>query len=175
MKVKDLNELYVSELRDLYSAETQIVNALPKIAGAVETPELKDAIYAHLEQTKGQVFRLESIFQDLGMKPTGNKCEATEGLLKEGSNVLDEIDKGAVRDAAIIGAAQRVEHYEIAAYGTARTFAELLGFSEHAALLQETLDEEFGANSALTDLAVSRVNSRAKNGQATTGAFMGGN
>jgi len=175
MKVKDLNELYLNELRDLYSAETQIVNALPKIASAVETPELKDAIYAHLEQTKGQVFRLESIFQDMGVKPTGNKCEATEGLLKEGSNLLDEIDKGAVRDAAIISAAQRVEHYEIAAYGTARTFAELLGFNEHAALLQETLDEEFGADAALTDLAVGRVNARALNGQATTGSFMGGN
>jgi len=158
MKTTDLKELYLDELRDLYSAENQIVDALPKMADAAKTTELKDAIKAHLEQTKGQIQRLQTIFDDLGEKPTGEFCDATAGLLKEGDKVVKTMDSSSVRDAAIIGAAQRVEHYEMAAYGTTRTYAELLGFDDHASLLQATLDEETETNFSLNNLAMEQVN-----------------
>lgn len=161
MKIKTMNELYVEELRDLYSAETQIIIALPKVIEGVESKKLSDAIGAHLEQTKDQLERLEAIFRDLEETPTGNKCEATEGLLREASGVFEDVEKGFVRDAAIIGAAQRLEHYEISAYGTARTFAELLGFEKHAGLLQETLEEEQATDLKLNEIAYSEVNIRA--------------
>ena len=161
MKIRNMNELYVEELRDLYSAESQMINALPNLIKGTESKKLSDAIGAHLEETKGQLNRLDAIFKDLKEEPTGNKCEATEGLLKEAAEIIEDMDKGVVRDAAIIGSAQRLEHYEISAYGTARTFAELLGFGKHAVLLQETLDEEQAADLKLNDIASSEVNIKA--------------
>ena len=131
------------------------------MADGASSPELRDAITEHWNQTKGQVDRLKQIFTDLGENPDGNFCEATEGLLREGEQVLHDVEKGAVRDAAIIGAAQRVEHYEVAAYGTCRAFAKLLGFDSHVKLLQETLNEEKMANTSLNTLAVNLINDQA--------------
>jgi ferritin-like metal-binding protein YciE len=142
----------VDELKDLYSAENQLVKALPKMAKAATSDELREAFQEHLEQTKGHVERLETIFQALDESPKGKKCAGMEGLVKEGSENISEYE-GEVRDAAVIGAAQRVEHYEIAAYGTVVAFAELLGEDEHASLLQETLQEEKEADSKLTELS----------------------
>lgn len=142
MSQEDLRELFVDELKDLYSAEKQLVAALPKMAKAANSEELKEAFQEHLEQTKGHVQRLDQIFQALGKNPRGKKCAGMEGLIKEGQDAIEEDYEGAVKDAALIGAAQRVEHYEIAAYGTAKALAEVLGESDHASKLEETLDEE---------------------------------
>ena len=142
MSQEDLRELFVDELKDLYSAEKQLVSALPKMAKAANSEELKEAFQEHLEQTKGHVQRLEQIFQALGKNPRGKKCAGMEGLIKEGQDAIEEDYEGAVKDAALISAAQRVEHYEIAAYGTAKALAEVLGESDHASKLEETLDEE---------------------------------
>jgi ferritin-like metal-binding protein YciE len=152
MTQQDLRQLYIDELKDLYSAENQMVKALPKMAKAAASDELREAFQEHLEQTKGQVERLETIFGALEESPKGKKCAGMEGLVKEGSeNISDYEDE--VRDAALIGAAQRVEHYEIAGYGTVIAFAELLGEDEHVSLLRETLQEEKDADSKLTDLS----------------------
>ena len=153
MPNEGLKELYVDELKDLYNAENQLVKALPKMAKAASSDELRQGFEEHLEQTRGHVQRLEEIFKSLGESPKGKKCIGMEGLVKEGSEVMDEDFEGAVMDAALIGAAQRVEHYEIAAYGTAREFAEILGESEHASLLEETLQEEKETDEKLTELA----------------------
>ncbi len=161
MKVKTLNELYVDELRDLYSAETQIVRALPKISKAVTTPELRKALEAHLEQTHGQIERLKTIFGELAEKPSGHTCKAMQGLLEEGDELIETVAEGPVRDAALIGACQKVEHYEGAGYGTAKTFATILGFKDHVKLLEETESEEFQADALLTQLAVEKVNDQA--------------
>ena len=126
MKLDTLRKLYIEELRDVYNAENQLVKALPKMARGASSDELKQAFEDHLEQTKGHVDRLEEIFEALGAKPTGKTCKAMKGLIEEGSEILDEDGEDSVLDAALIGAAQRVEHYEIAAYGTLRTFARLL-------------------------------------------------
>jgi ferritin-like metal-binding protein YciE len=142
MSVETLQELLVDELKDLYSAEKQIVKALPKLAKAASTTELHDALMSHLEETKGQVDRLEKIAELVGKKLTGKTCVGMKGVLEEGSEVLDETEEGTVRDAALIAASQRVEHYEMAGYGSARDFANTLGLSEVAALLEETLEEE---------------------------------
>jgi ferritin-like metal-binding protein YciE len=127
MQNDSLRQLYVDELKDLYSAETQLVKALPKLAKASSNPELREAFEEHLRQTSDQVTRLEQIFEMLEEKPSGKKCLGMEGLVKEGSEAIGEDYEDAVKDAALIGAAQRVEHYEIAGYGTVRAFAELLG------------------------------------------------
>jgi len=148
-----LRELYLDELRDLYSAENQLVKALPKMAKAADSGELRDSIEDHLEQTNRHVERLEQIFKARGESPKGKKCAGMEGLIKEGSAVMEEDFEGAVMDAALIGAAQRVEHYEIAAYGTVIAFAEQLGESEHVSLLKETLGEEKETNEKLTSLS----------------------
>jgi len=153
MKIENLKDLLVHELKDLYSAETQILEALPKMAEAAHSQELKKAFNDHLEETKGQKKRLEEIFKHFDYKPGGQKCDAAEGLIEEGEEIIEELDKGELRDAALIGAAQRVEHYEMAGYGTARTFAEVLGLSEVQRLLQETLDQEGEANKLLTELS----------------------
>jgi ferritin-like metal-binding protein YciE len=153
MKKNDLHELYVEQLRDLYSAENQLVKALPKMAEAATTDELRTAFEEHLEQTQGHVQRLETIFENLGEKPAGEKCKGMEGLVKEGSEVMGEDFEGALMDAALIGAAQRVEHYEIAAYGTVAEFAKILGEDEHVSLLEETLQEEKDTDEKLTSLA----------------------
>jgi ferritin-like metal-binding protein YciE len=153
--MKNLHELYVHELKDLYSAETQLVKALPKMADAASTPELKDAFKTHLRQTEGHVDRLEQIFKGLGEKPGGETCEAMQGLVKEGEQTIKEKAPDAVKDAALIAAAQRVEHYEIAGYGTVRTYAEQLGEKDAVKLLQQTLDEEGETDKLLNKLAMS--------------------
>src|SRR5580704_14444616 len=139
MADEGLKELYVDELKDIYNAETQLVKALPKLAKAADSDELRQGFEEHLEQTKEHVARLEQIFEMLDESPKGKKCAGMEGLVEEGSEVLKEGLEGAVLDAALIGAAQRVEHYEIAAYGTVIAFAEALGENDHVSLLEETL------------------------------------
>ncbi|HEY3973118.1 MAG TPA: ferritin-like domain-containing protein [Candidatus Sulfotelmatobacter sp.] len=163
MENNGLKELYIDELRDLYSAENQLVKALPKMAEGAASDELRQGFEEHLEQTKGHVQRLEQIFEELGEKPKGNKCKGMQGLIEEGSDVLNEDFEEAVLDAALIGAAQRVEHYEIAAYGTVSAFAELLGQSEQASLLNETLQEEKETDEKLTELS-KEINSQANEG-----------
>lgn len=153
MPQSELRELFVDELKDLYSAEKQLVKALPKMAKAASSEELKSAFAEHLEQTKGHVQRLEEIFEALEESPRGKKCAGMEGLIKEGEEAIQEDYEGAVKDAALIGAAQRVEHYEIAAYGTAKALAEVIGESEHASTLEETLDEEKETDEKLTSIS----------------------
>jgi ferritin-like metal-binding protein YciE len=162
MALDSLHDLYVDELKDLYNAENQLVKALPKMAKAATNPDLKAAIEEHLEVTRGQVERLERIFKKLGVSPKGKKCKAMEGLIEEGKEVMEEDGQEAVIDAALIAAAQRVEHYEMAGYGCARTFAKLLGYDEAARLLQETLDEEGDADKKLTELAETGINVEAE-------------
>ena len=153
MANENLKKLYIDELKDLYSAENQLVKALPKMAKAASSDELRQGFEKHLEQTKGQVQRLEQIFASLDESPKGKKCAGMEGLVKEGSEVMEEDFEGAVLDAALIGAAQRVEHYEIAAYGTVSEFARVLGEDEHVSLLEETLEEEKETDEKLSELA----------------------
>lgn len=161
MSVGNLEELLIDELKDLYSAEKQIVKSLPKLAKAATTPELNEALLSHLEETKGQVERLEKIAEIVGKKLTGKTCAGMHGVLEEGAEVLEDTEKGVVRDAALIAASQRVEHYEMAGYGAARDFAKLLGLSDVASLLEETLEEEENADKKLTSIAAS-VNKQAK-------------
>lgn len=161
MKIATLRDFYVEELKDLYSAESQLVKALPKIAKAATSPELREAIESHLDETRGHVERLEQIFEALGTSPKGKVCKAMQGLLAEGDDVLSEEMPPAVKDAAIIAAAQRVEHYEIAGYGCVRTYAGILGEDEAQQLLDETLQEEGAADQALTEIAESSVNEEA--------------
>ena len=140
MKENALKELYIDELRDIYNAENQLTKALPKMAKAATSDELRAGFEEHLEQTKGHVERLEQIFQELGEKPTGKKCKGMEGLVEEGDEMIKEAElEGEALDAGLISAAQRVEHYEIAAYGCVRTYANLLGESDAAKLLEQTL------------------------------------
>ena len=153
MKLETLEDLLVSELRDLYSAENQLIKALPKMAKAASHDELKEGFEEHLEQTREHVDRLDRCFKLLGTAAKGKKCHAMEGLVEEGKEAIEEDAPDAIRDAKLIGAAQRVEHYEIAAYGTARAFAQTLGETKIADLLQETLDEEGETDKKLTALA----------------------
>ena len=162
MKLNTLHDLFVDELKDLYNAENQLIKALPKMAKAAENEDLKQAFLNHLDETRGQVERLEAIFNELDVNPKGKKCKAMEGLVEEGKEVIDEDGDPAVKDAALIAAAQRVEHYEMAGYGCTRTFAKLLGYEEAASLLQETLDEESAADKKLTELAESVINVEAE-------------
>ena len=161
MKLDTLQKLYVEELRDLYNAENQLLKALPKMAKAVSSEELKNAFEKHLEQTEAHVERLEDIFQELDQNPKGKTCHGMKGLVEEGSEILKEEGDPSVLDAGIIVAAQKVEHYEIAAYGSVRTFAQLLGKDRSADLLQTTLDEESEANELLNKLAEDIVNPEA--------------
>jgi ferritin-like metal-binding protein YciE len=161
MKLESLKELYIEELRDLYSAEKQLVKALPKMAKAASAPELQAAFKEHLEQTKVHVERLEQVFKALGKTPRGKTCKAMEGLVQEGSEVIAEDAEPEVRDAALIAAAQRVEHYEIAGYGTVRTYAKMLNEKEAARTLQETLGEEGDTDKKLTKLATTLINVKA--------------
>ena len=165
MEANSLKELYVDELRDLYDAEQQITKALPKMIDAASSDELQSALNEHLEVTKQQAQRLEKIFENLGEKVKGKKCKGMEGLIKEGSEVIEENEDEQVRDAAIISAAQRVEHYEMAGYGTVRTYASPLGEDNAADLLQQTLDEEKEADEKLTQLA-EQINLEAAKGEA---------
>jgi ferritin-like metal-binding protein YciE len=163
MAEKGLKELYIDELKDLYSAENQLVVALPKMAKAATSPDLKAGFEEHLKQTKGHVERLELIFKQLKESPKGKKCKGMEGLIEEGSEAIEEYE-GELLDAALIGAAQRVEHYEMAGYGTVSAFAEVLGESEHASLLNDTLEEEKATDEKLTDLS-EEINAQANGGE----------
>ena len=163
MANEGLKELYIDELKDLYNAENQLVKALPKMAKAASSEELRQGFEEHLEQTRGHVQRLEQIFELLEESPKGKKCMGMEGLVKEGSEVMDEDFEDAVMDAALIGAAQRVEHYEIAAYGTVSEFARTLGENEHVSLLEQTLQEEKETDEKLTELA-KEINTQANQG-----------
>lgn len=158
MKLDNLQKLYVQELKDLYSAETQLVEALPKMESAATDANLKEAFRSHLQETKNHVQRLETIFRELDFEPSGHKCAAMEGLIKEGEEVVQGDIPPKVRDAALVGAAQRVEHYEMAGYGTARAYAEKLGEHKAADELQKTLNEEGHANQHLTRLAERSLN-----------------
>lgn len=161
MKLDTLQKLYTDELRDLYNAENQLLKALPKMAKGASSQELKEAFEKHLEQTKTHVKRLEQVFDELDENPKGKTCRAMKGLIEEGSEILKEDGDDSVLDAGIIVAAQKVEHYEIAGYGSARTFAHLLGQNKAAELLQATLDEESETNEILNKLAENVVNPEA--------------
>jgi ferritin-like metal-binding protein YciE len=153
MSVESLQELFLDELKDLYSAEKQITRALPKLVKAATSPKLKDAFQSHLEETNGQIERLETIFEMLKKKGTGKTCEGMKGVLSEGTEVVGETKKGDLRDAGLITAAQRVEHYEMAGYGGVREYARLLGQKDIMALLDATLKEEEAADKKLTTIA----------------------
>lgn len=155
---KTLDDLFYDTLRDIYYAEKQLVKALPKMAKAATAPELQTAFKDHLEQTKGHVSRLEQIFEGLEKTPRGKKCKAMEGLVEEGAELMKEDAEPEVLDAGLIAAAQRVEHYEIAAYGTARAYAKLLKNAQAAELLQQTLSEEGETDKKLTKLATTVIN-----------------
>ncbi|MBX7137564.1 MAG: ferritin-like domain-containing protein [Oligoflexia bacterium] len=156
-----LNELFEDQIKDLYSAESQLIKALPKMAKKAVTPELKKGLEKHLEQTQGHLNRLSQIAEMWEFKPSGKKCKAMEGLIDEGKEVLDQGGDDAVVDSALIAAAQRVEHYEISAYGSARAIAERLGCSDSASLLQKTLDEESDADKLLTKVSETSTLKRA--------------
>jgi ferritin-like metal-binding protein YciE len=153
MKLNSLQDLYLEQLRDLYDAEQQIIKALPDMIEAAASNQLRQALEQHLEVTNMQAERLEQIFNALGEKPKGEKCKGMEGVLKEGKDLVGKIEEPVVLDAAIIASAQRVEHYEMAGYGTARTYATILGAEDAGQLLQQTLDEEREADQKLTELA----------------------
>ncbi len=157
MSMDTLQDLLVDELKDIYNAENQLIKALPKLAKKAMTPALKEAFTNHLKQTEGHVKRLDQVAAELGAKLTGKKCAAMEGLVEEGKEILEEDGQSAVIDAALIGAAQRVEHYEMAAYGTVRAMAEELGESQIAKILQETLNEEGETDKLLTQIASTEV------------------
>ena len=163
MKLNSLQALYKEQLKDLYSAEQQLIRALPKMAKSASSPQLKNAFQQHLEQTKGHAARIERLFQDLDGSPRGKKCKGMEGLIAEGEEMIKEDADPDVKDAGLI-AANRVEHYEIAGYGTVRTYARVLGMQEHVRMLQQTLDEEGNADKKLTQLAESGINLEAASG-----------
>ena len=161
MALESLQDLFINELKDVYNAEKQIVTALPKMAKAATAPELQEAFTKHLRETEGQVRRLEQIFKSLGLPARGKKCKGMEGLLEEGKEILEEEGAAEVIDAALISAAQRVEHYEIAAYGCLRTYAKLLGHDDADKLLEQTLEEEEATDMALSALGEGGINQAA--------------
>jgi len=167
-KLNTLQDIYIDELRDIYNAEMQITKAMPRMIKAVTNEELKAALQNHLEETETQIERMEQVFELAGQKVRGKKCAAMEGIIEEGKEILSEdIDDNAL-DAMIIAAAQKVEHYEIASYGTVRTWANQLGFTDQAELLEQTLEEEKAANDMLTQIAEGMVNEMAEAGDSTT-------
>jgi ferritin-like metal-binding protein YciE len=161
MPVESLHELFIEELRDMYDGEKRILKALPKMAKAATAADLQDAFTSHLEETERQVERLEQVFEVLSERPRGKKCDGIMGILEEGNNSMQELDKGPVLDAALIAGAQKVEHYEIASYGTLAYFAELMGHEQAKELLGETLEEEKAADEKLNEIAKSDVNREA--------------
>jgi ferritin-like metal-binding protein YciE len=161
MKLNSLQDVFVEQLGDLRSAEEQLVKALPKMASAANSPELKEAFEHHLEQTRNHVQRIEEVVANVGLDVPTEHCKGMEGLIKEGDDIVSATGDPAAKDAALIAAAQRVEHYEIAGYGSARTFAQRLGKSDVARLLQETLDEEGATDKKLTQIAETTVNPKA--------------
>jgi ferritin-like metal-binding protein YciE len=162
VELDTLKDLYIEELKDLYSAEKQLVKALPKMIKATKHPELKAAFKNHLQQTVEHVKRLEEVCKELGASPRGKRCVGMAGLIEEGSDLIDEEPDADVLDAGLISAAQHVEHYEMAGYGTVRTYARQLGYQSQADLLQRTLDEEGETDHLLTDLAEARINLEAE-------------
>jgi ferritin-like metal-binding protein YciE len=167
MKMNSLEDLFVDELKDLYSAEKQLLKALPKMAKAANSKSLQNGFTKHLKQTEGHVSRLEKVFEELGASPRGKKCKAMEGLIEEGQEIIDEDADPSVKDAALISAAQKVEHYEMAGYGCVRTYANLLNHKRAATLLQQTLDEEGETDKTLTKLAEQiNVSAEEPNGKA---------
>ena len=174
MKLKSLEDLLVDELKDLYSAENQLVKALPKMAKAASSPELRQGFTEHLEQTRGHVERLVQICEHLGVTPKGKKCVAMEGLIEEGKELIEEDADPSVLDAGLIAAAQKVEHYEIASYGTVRTWAEQLGLQEAVRLLEATLQEEKATDEKLTGLAKKSVNREAETVESNGAVKSGG-
>jgi ferritin-like metal-binding protein YciE len=162
MKMTSLQDLLVEQLKDLYSAENQLVKALPKMAKAASNPDLKAGFKEHLEETRGHVTRIEQVCEYLSVSPKGKKCVAMEGLIEEGKELMEEDAEAGVLDAGLIAAAQKVEHYEIASYGSARTWAEQLGLDKAVRLLQQTLDEEKATDEKLTQLALEAVNEEAE-------------
>jgi ferritin-like metal-binding protein YciE len=165
MKLTNLSDLYLFELQDMYSAEKQLTRALPKMAKAAASPELRSALEEHLQETQTQVERLETILGNLGKKPSRGKCEAMEGLVEESKEIIDTDGDDAVRDAGLIVHGQKVEHYEIASYGSLRAFARLLGREEDVSLLEQTLEEEKHADETLNQLAEAGINQQALDGQ----------
>ncbi len=161
MSLDSLQALFVEELRDVYHAEKQLVQALPRLAKAAQSPQLQQAFTSHLRETEGHVQRLEQIFKDLGQTARGKRCKGMEGLIEEGKEILEEEGEAAVIDAALISAAQRVEHYEMAAYGCLRTYAEMLGHQNAVKLLAQTLSEEEAADEKLTAIGEQGVNAQA--------------
>jgi ferritin-like metal-binding protein YciE len=168
-QLNSLNDLFIDQLQDLYDAEQRLVQALPKMAQAAHDPSLKQAFQSHLRETQNQVTRLERAFQEMGQTAKGKTCEAMKGLVAEGQEAIDAKGDPDVKDAALVAAAQRVEHYEIAAYGTARTFARRLGKDSIAQLLEQTLNEEKAADQKLTQLAESGINQGARFAQSGGG------
>jgi ferritin-like metal-binding protein YciE len=161
MSLDSLETLFIEELRDIYNGEKQILKALPRMAKAAESPQLQQAFTKHLKETEGQVQRLEKILRDLGEAVRGKQCKGIEGLIEEGKEKLEKEGEGAVIDAALIASAQKVEHYEIAAYGCLRTYAQLLGHDQAAKLLEQTLSEEEATDKKLTQLGQGGINEAA--------------
>lgn len=162
MELESLNKLFIHELKDLHSAENQILDALPQMIEKTKNDKLRNALQEHLEETRGQVDRLDQIFDHLDEKPGGQHCKGMEGLIAEGEEILKEKADESVRDAGIIAAAQRVEHYEMAAYGTAATYAEMLNDMKALELLRQTLDQEKNADRRLSEIAKQTVNVKAR-------------
>ncbi len=160
-KAKTLQDLFEDELKDIYWAEKALTKAIPKMIKNATSPELIEALESHLEVTEQQVSRCEEVFESIGVKAVAKKCEAMEGLIKEAGEIMESTEEGSIRDAAIISAAQKVEHYEIASYGTLCAFAKQLGHEEAASLLEETLNEEKEADTTLTDIAENTINQEA--------------
>ena len=161
MKIETMEDLFLEQVEDLYDAERRLVKALPKMAEASTSQSLRQAFESHLLESEGHVSRLENIFRTLGQDPKAQTCDAMKGLVSEGEDLIGDIERSSLRDAGIIAAANRVEHYEIAAYGSARTFAQILGLNEAVSLLEQTLQEEKNADRKLTQIAESMVNDEA--------------
>jgi ferritin-like metal-binding protein YciE len=161
MKIETMEDLFLEQVEDLYDAERRLVKALPKMAEAATSQTLRQAFESHLLETEGHVSRLETVFRTLGQDPEAHTCDAMKGLISEGEDIISDIDQSSLRDAGLIAAANRVEHYEIAAYGSARTFAQTLGMTEAASLLEQTLQEEKKADQKLTQLAENMINDEA--------------
>jgi ferritin-like metal-binding protein YciE len=166
MSLDSLEKLFLEELKDVYNAEKQLIRALPRMAKAAESPELQQAFTKHTKETEGQIQRLEKVFQQLGQSARGKTCKGMQGLVEEGKEVMEKEGEGPVIDAALIASAQRVEHYEIAAYGCLRTYAQLLGLDQAVQLLQQTLEEEEATDKILTELGESGINEAAAAGGA---------
>jgi ferritin-like metal-binding protein YciE len=170
MKVSSLHDLFIDQLKDIYNAEKQIVQALPKMTKAAQAPEVKQAFQDHLEMTKNHVQRLDTIFERMGTSPGRRHCMGMEGLIKEAEEFMGMTTAAEVVDAGLIANAQRIEHYEIAAYGTVRTYAKTLGHAETAQILQQSLDEEGQTDKTLTSLAEAGINAEAQSPKATGGS-----